>query len=63
MVTKMFLRRKEMKWSQYELGRRTGIHQTSISLFERKYRTPTDPQKRILARVLRMKVIDLQKEV
>jgi transcriptional regulator with XRE-family HTH domain len=56
---KLRKRRRELDLTQLELERRTGIHQTKISILEAGIRQPTPAERKRLARVLRSKISDL----
>lgn len=45
--------------TQYDLMLKTGIHQTVISHFENGYMKPTEKQKKLLARALRVKIEEI----
>lgn len=52
-------RRLAMGYSQYEVEKLTGIHQTRLSLVENGYREPSNEEKKILAKTLRCNVGEL----
>lgn len=45
--------------TQYDLMLKTGIHQTILSHFENGYKKPTEKQKKLLARALKVKVEEI----
>jgi len=55
------LTRMEKGLSQWAVAKETGIHQSTISLYERGYKEPTPDHKVILAKALGKEVEDLWK--
>jgi transcriptional regulator with XRE-family HTH domain len=55
------LTRMEKGLSQWEIAKETGIHQSTISLYERGYKDPKPEHKEILAKALGKEVRELWK--
>ena len=46
--------------TQWDIRKKTGIHQSKISLIERGYVTPSDNEKSLIARILGFQVDEIQ---
>jgi len=55
------LARLELGLSQWEVARETGISQSTISLYEQKYKEPNPEHKEILAKLYGRRVRDFWK--
>ena len=52
--------RFKRQWSQWELQKRSGVHQSRISLIENGYVAPTQKEKAAIVRALGIKAKDLE---
>jgi len=55
----LFEARAKRRMTQWDLRRKTGIHQSKISLIERGYVIPKEDEKARIARALRCRVQDI----
>ena len=58
-LSRLKLARLNIGLSQHEVEARTGIHQSTLSLYERSFRSPPNEHRRILAKVYQMEEVEL----